>query len=373
MPGAAFDAFGLRRDAANWDDDLTTAQITALKDDTDRGYTFQEQLDNVGLIHMNGRVYDPSIGRFISADPTVPDPLDSQSFNRYSYVYNSPLEYTDPSGFDPCPADKTSCPTKKNGGNNPAETGSHISGVDTGATCSGNCGGWTAMGPGPKGPGNGNEGNGPAEQDPGSGGPSGSGENDNHDATTTAQLGSIQVAGTRITPPLPTPYFTANPFNNIWSYFLFSYSSSSAFLMATPPGYSRLAIRGLQIGKKRPNLPILSTQEEQLLLEAAAFLVNPASLFSSQDLNIPSNDGFFHADIFQNNNGTLNVTGFFDYPNNGNIDPDSESNNIQNFIFGPLIPSSQINFNPSGFGAGSYNVISHNCESYILCALDPGG
>ena len=108
MPGAAFDAFGLRRDATNWDYDLTTAQITALKDDTDRGYTFQEQLDNVGLIHMNGRVYDPSIGRFISADPTVPDPLYSQSFNRYSYVYNSPLEYTDPSGFG--------C-TKANGGN----------------------------------------------------------------------------------------------------------------------------------------------------------------------------------------------------------------------------------------------------------------
>ena len=101
VPGAAFDAFGLRRDATNWDYDLTTAQITALKDDTDRGYTFQEQLDNVGLIHMNGRVYDPSIGRFISADPTVPDPLYSQSFNRYSYVYNSPLSRVDPSGLGP--------------------------------------------------------------------------------------------------------------------------------------------------------------------------------------------------------------------------------------------------------------------------------
>ena len=97
----SFDAFGLRRDAANWDYDLTAAQITALKDDTDRGYTFQEQLDNVGLIHMNGRVYDPSIGRFISADPTVPDPLYSQSFNRYSYVYNNPLVYIDPSGLGP--------------------------------------------------------------------------------------------------------------------------------------------------------------------------------------------------------------------------------------------------------------------------------
>jgi len=111
--------------------DLTAAQITALKDDTDRGYTFQEQLDNVGLIHLNGRVYDPGIGRFISADPTIPDPYYSQSFNRYSYVYNNPLNATDSSGFDPCPSDKTSCPTKSNGGNTP-QTGSHIVGVDTG-------------------------------------------------------------------------------------------------------------------------------------------------------------------------------------------------------------------------------------------------
>jgi len=58
-------------------------------------------LDNVGLIHLNGRVYDPSIGRFISADPTVPDPLYSQSFNRYAYVYNNPMTYIDPSGLDP--------------------------------------------------------------------------------------------------------------------------------------------------------------------------------------------------------------------------------------------------------------------------------
>jgi len=53
----------------------------------------------VGLIHMNGRVYDPTSGRFISADPTVPDPLYSQSFNRYAYMYNNPLAGTDPTGY----------------------------------------------------------------------------------------------------------------------------------------------------------------------------------------------------------------------------------------------------------------------------------
>ena len=48
---------------------------------------------------MNGRVYDPTLGRFLSADPFVPNPTATQSFNRYSYVNNNPLSYTDPSGF----------------------------------------------------------------------------------------------------------------------------------------------------------------------------------------------------------------------------------------------------------------------------------
>jgi hypothetical protein len=48
---------------------------------------------------MNGRVMDAKIGRFLSADPYVSDPLLTQSFNRYSYVNNNPLSFTDPSGF----------------------------------------------------------------------------------------------------------------------------------------------------------------------------------------------------------------------------------------------------------------------------------
>jgi uncharacterized protein RhaS with RHS repeats len=50
-------------------------------------------------VHLNGRVYDPMFGRMISADPTVPDPFDPQAFNRYSYVGNDPLTFTDPTGF----------------------------------------------------------------------------------------------------------------------------------------------------------------------------------------------------------------------------------------------------------------------------------
>ena len=49
---------------------------------------------------MNGRVYDPKIGRFLSPDPIVQAPTNSQSWNRYTYVFNSPLNYTDPSGFE---------------------------------------------------------------------------------------------------------------------------------------------------------------------------------------------------------------------------------------------------------------------------------
>ncbi|MDO8341871.1 MAG: RHS repeat-associated core domain-containing protein [Cellvibrio sp.] len=60
---------------------------------TAKGFTDHEHLDSVGLIHMNGRVYDPELGRFMSADPFVQAPYNSQSYNRYSYVFNNPLSF----------------------------------------------------------------------------------------------------------------------------------------------------------------------------------------------------------------------------------------------------------------------------------------
>lgn len=63
------------------------------------GFTGHEHLDNVGLVHMNGRVYDPTLARFVSADPFVQAPNNLQNLNRYSYVLNNPLKFTDPSGF----------------------------------------------------------------------------------------------------------------------------------------------------------------------------------------------------------------------------------------------------------------------------------
>lgn len=65
---------------------------------TIHGFTGHEHLDD-GLIHMNGRVYDPVLARFLSADPNIQDPTNLQSWNRYSYVLNNPLAFTDPSGY----------------------------------------------------------------------------------------------------------------------------------------------------------------------------------------------------------------------------------------------------------------------------------
>ncbi len=70
-----------------------------------RGYTMHEHLDVFGLINMNGRVYDPWTGRFLSPDPILQQPANSQNYNRYSYALNNPLKYTDPSGYSYKPDD----------------------------------------------------------------------------------------------------------------------------------------------------------------------------------------------------------------------------------------------------------------------------
>ncbi len=64
------------------------------------GYTGQEQDPELGLINMKGRLYDPALRRFTTADPYVTEPLNPQGLNRYSYVQNNPMNFTDPSGFE---------------------------------------------------------------------------------------------------------------------------------------------------------------------------------------------------------------------------------------------------------------------------------
>lgn len=63
-----------------------------------RGYCGHEMLNDFDIINMNGRLYDPDLGRFFSPDNYVQMPDFSQNFNRYSYCLNNPLKYTDPSG-----------------------------------------------------------------------------------------------------------------------------------------------------------------------------------------------------------------------------------------------------------------------------------
>ena len=64
----------------------------------DRGFCGHEHIDEIGLINMNGRMYDPKLSRFLSPDPYVQSPSNTQNFNRYSYCLNNPLKYTDPDG-----------------------------------------------------------------------------------------------------------------------------------------------------------------------------------------------------------------------------------------------------------------------------------
>jgi len=90
----SYDAWGKRRFPNGQED-----PSGSIASQTTRGFTGHEQLADVGLVHMNGRVYDPMLGRFGTPDPMTSEPYDSQGWNRYSYVSNDPLNHTDPSGY----------------------------------------------------------------------------------------------------------------------------------------------------------------------------------------------------------------------------------------------------------------------------------
>ena len=88
LDGMRYKPYGEDRDAGN-----------ALA--TDRKFTGQTEDAAAGLYWYASRAYDAAIGRFVSPDSIVPAPGNPQSLNRYSYVYNNPLKYTDPSGHQP--------------------------------------------------------------------------------------------------------------------------------------------------------------------------------------------------------------------------------------------------------------------------------
>ena len=88
----SFDPWGARR---NSDWSTATQKISS---STPAGFTGHEMDDSVSLVNMNARIYDPVLGRFLSADSIVPNSKNLQSMNRYSYVENGPMSYKDPSG-----------------------------------------------------------------------------------------------------------------------------------------------------------------------------------------------------------------------------------------------------------------------------------
>ncbi|MEO1628359.1 MAG: RHS repeat-associated core domain-containing protein [Bacteroidota bacterium] len=89
-----FDPWGRKRNASTW----TYADVNSVPDWLYRGYTGHEEMPEFDLINMNGRLYDPVVGRMLSVDNHIQSPNNTQSYNRYTYAFNNPLSYTDPNG-----------------------------------------------------------------------------------------------------------------------------------------------------------------------------------------------------------------------------------------------------------------------------------
>jgi RHS repeat-associated protein len=103
-----FDPFGRtaeaggshRTDILNKNTLLSKLQDLDITNRNRRGFTDHEHLNEQQLIHMNGRVYDYNLGRFMSVDPLIQAPTSTQSVNPYSYIMNNPLAGTDPTGYE---------------------------------------------------------------------------------------------------------------------------------------------------------------------------------------------------------------------------------------------------------------------------------
>lgn len=110
-----YDAWGKRRNANG-----TDAACGAITSPVTRGFTNQEQLPAQCVVNLNARLYDASIGKFLSPDSIVPEPFDGQSYNRYAYVNNRPLSLVDPSGNETVTVTGTRPPPPTtNGGGSP--------------------------------------------------------------------------------------------------------------------------------------------------------------------------------------------------------------------------------------------------------------
>ncbi|MEO1627833.1 MAG: RHS repeat-associated core domain-containing protein, partial [Bacteroidota bacterium] len=89
-----FDPWGRKRNVSTW----SYTSVGSVPDWLYRGYTAHEHMPEFQLINMNGRLYDPVVGRMLSPDNNIQNPASTQNYNRYTYAFNNPLRYTDPSG-----------------------------------------------------------------------------------------------------------------------------------------------------------------------------------------------------------------------------------------------------------------------------------
>jgi RHS repeat-associated protein len=104
-----------------------------------QGFSSDTQDADLNLVDMNGRVYDPSVTRFLTADPIRNAPLRTESLNRFSYAWNNPLKWVDPSGFqnqDPAPDDpfglsQLSCPLCQGQTYNDPSAGGYLQTIPT--------------------------------------------------------------------------------------------------------------------------------------------------------------------------------------------------------------------------------------------------
>lgn len=93
----SYDAWGRRRSPSTWEPLAFSDDDTS---DYDQGFTGHEHIDLFDMVNMDGRMYDPVVGRFLSPDPYIQMPDFTQSLNRYAYCINNPLSLTDPTGYN---------------------------------------------------------------------------------------------------------------------------------------------------------------------------------------------------------------------------------------------------------------------------------
>lgn len=121
----SYDAWGRPRNPNTWavitlSTSNMQANLNAMQPRFDRGYTGHEHHCGFGLINMNGRFYDPYLQRFLSPDKFVQSQYNAQNYNRFSYCFNNPMMFTDPTGWinEPRVRDTYMIPERSSANNN---------------------------------------------------------------------------------------------------------------------------------------------------------------------------------------------------------------------------------------------------------------